>query len=146
LLNAPRIWRRGVIQPQYAPKSALIAPKSAPKRLERPYAFSRNHALKKRSTEVGALGCFRYVRELRLVLCSPVSAREIHVALREVHDSTVEYTWHHLKPSPIALVKFNAQLGFSGENAHSTKCYKVHSMLENPRSMGDIAEANEKTP
>jgi len=51
----------------------------------------------------------------------------------------------YLKPSPIPLVKFNAQIGFSGENAHSRKRYKAHSMLENPRSMGDTAEAKEKT-
>jgi len=54
--------------------------------------------------------------------------------------------WHNWKPSPIALVKFNAQLGFSGENTHSRKRYEAHSMLENPRSMGDMAKAKEKTP
>jgi len=51
-----------------------------------------------------------------------------------------------LKPSPFALVKFNAQLGFSSENAYSRKRDKAHSLLETPRSMGKIAEAKEETP
>jgi len=54
LLNAPRFWGRGVIQP---PESALNASKSALKRLKRPYEFSMNHALKKEKYRSGARGC-----------------------------------------------------------------------------------------
>jgi len=54
--------------------------------------------------------------------------------------------WQNLKPSQIALVKFNAQLGCSGKNAHFRKRYTAHKMLENPRSVGEIAEAKEETP
>jgi len=82
----------------------------------------------------------------RAWVCSPVSARKCHVALHEVHISTAMSTWHTLKRSPNAHAMFNAQLLFSGENAHSRRRYEAHSVLENPWSMGGTGKAEWKAP